>query len=56
MTPPEISRVSNGDGWGFRIIPNLFPVLDGSADSAVAGARSAPDGPEEISGFISDHC
>lgn len=28
LTPPEISRVSDGEKWKMRVVPNKFPITD----------------------------
>jgi UDPglucose--hexose-1-phosphate uridylyltransferase len=40
MTPPEIFRISSGDSWHVRVIPNKFPALeayDGLGREAIEG-------------------
>ncbi|KKR18269.1 MAG: Galactose-1-phosphate uridylyltransferase [candidate division CPR2 bacterium GW2011_GWC1_41_48] len=32
LTPPEITRVSNGNSWQVRVFPNRFSILEGVSD------------------------
>jgi UDPglucose--hexose-1-phosphate uridylyltransferase len=44
MTPPEVYRTGEGDpdtpGWRVRVVPNLYPIVDDSADAG-PGATGA---------------
>jgi UDPglucose--hexose-1-phosphate uridylyltransferase len=40
MTPPEILRIPEGDGWGVRVFPNKFPAV--TLDEGVVGERVMP--------------
>ncbi len=40
MTPPEVARAGPGDpdtpGWEVRVVPNLYPIVDGTDDGSGA--------------------
>jgi UDPglucose--hexose-1-phosphate uridylyltransferase len=40
-TPPEVARRGAGDpdgpGWQVRVVPNLYPIVGGTTDEAIAG-------------------
>ena len=36
MTPPEISRVREGEGWSIRVFPNKFPAVTLDADKSMS--------------------
>jgi UDPglucose--hexose-1-phosphate uridylyltransferase len=44
MTPPEVYRTGEGDpdtpGWRVRVVPNLYPIVEDSADAGL-GATGA---------------
>ncbi|MBP2026582.1 UDPglucose--hexose-1-phosphate uridylyltransferase [Acetoanaerobium pronyense] len=41
MTPPEIDRISNGENWDIRIVPNKYPALDQMEASKVKRIKTS---------------
>jgi len=37
QTPPEIMRVPPGDGWGVRVVPNMYAALSGDGTAVRSG-------------------
>jgi UDPglucose--hexose-1-phosphate uridylyltransferase len=38
-TPPELTRVSDGDRWLLRVVPNRYPVVSHERDHELAGSH-----------------
>ena len=63
-TPPEVARRGGGDpdgpGWRVRVVPNLYPIVQGTTDAAIAGGdelrqRRSAGGAHEVVLLSPDH-
>jgi UDPglucose--hexose-1-phosphate uridylyltransferase len=64
QTPPEVARRGRGDpdgpGWQVRVVPNLYPIVQGNTDATIADSdelrqRRPAGGAHEVVLLSADH-